>query len=97
MSSAGLCFVCRTSLAADDRGIRSVEFVGDAHNGPGRYATHMECAVGLRHRWLTRNNEGQLVPVTSKNAPKRPFAYRRLFACFFAWGAAKFQPQRRFE
>lgn len=97
MSSDGLCFVCRTSVASDDRGMRSIEFVGDAQYEPGRYASHGECAVGLRHKWLTRNKEGQLVPVTPKNAPKRPSWHKRLFTRFFAWGALKFQPARRFE
>ena len=97
MSSDGLCFVCRTPLVSDDRGMSSVEFVGDAHYEPGRYASHGECTVGLRHKWLTRNKEGQLVPLTLKNAPKPPSWYIRRIACFFAWGAAKFQPARRFE
>lgn len=97
MHSAGLCFVCRTSLAADDRGIQSIEFVGDAHNEPGRYAAHGSCAMGLRHQWLTRNKEGQLVPLTPKNAQKTPSWYNRLITRFFAWGTAKFQPARRFE
>lgn len=97
MSSDGLCFVCRTPIASDDRGMRSVEFIGDEHNESGRYAAHMECTTGLRHQWLTRNKDGQLVPLTRKNAPK-PLSWRKkLMARFFAWGAAKFQPQRRFE
>lgn len=97
MPSDGLCFVCHTSVASDDRGIRSIEFVGDAQHEAGRYPAHGGCTIGLRHRWLTRNKEGQLVPVTSKNAPKQLPWYNRLVARFFAWGAAKFQSARRFE
>lgn len=97
MPSDGLCFVCRIPLASDDRGMRSIEFVGDAHHEPGRYPAHGGCTIGLRYRWLTRNKDGQLVPVTSRDAPKRPSWYNRIIARFFAWGATKFQPARRFE
>ena len=97
MPSDGLCFVCRTSIANNDMGMRSVEFVGDAQYEHGRYAAHMECTAGLRHLWLTRNRNGQLVPLASRNAPRSLPWHSRLAARFFAWGMAKFQPQRRFE
>ena len=97
MPSDGLCFVCRAPITSDDRGMCSVEFVGDAQYEPGRYATHGGCAVGLRHKWLTYNKAGQLVSMTPKNAPKQPSWHKRLITCFFAWGATKFQPARRFE
>lgn len=97
MLSDGRCFVCCTPIAPDDRGMRSIEFVGDVHNEAGRYAAHGECSIGLRHQWLTRNTTGQLVPLTRKNAPKSLSWYRKIVTRFFAWGTAKFQPQRRFE
>ena len=84
-------------IAADDYGIQSIEFVGDAQDEIGRYATHAGCAIGLRHQWLIRNTEGQLVPLTSKNARKPRSWANRLISRFFAWGATKFQPTRRFE
>lgn len=97
MPSDGLCFVCRSPITANDMGNRSVEFIGDAQFEHGRYATHGDCAIGLRHQWLTRGADGGFVPLTPQNAPPRPPWYRRVIAKFFAWGATKFQPQRRFE
>ena len=97
MPSDGLCFVCRAPIVANDRGMRSVEFVGDAQFEYGRYATHGDCAIGLRHQWLRRGADGTLVRLTPKNAPPRPPWYLRLVARFFAWGARTFQPPRRFE
>ena len=97
MPSDGLCFVCRTPMAYNDKGNSSVEFVGDAQFEHGRYATHGGCAIGLRHQWLTRGGDWTLVPLTPKNAPARPPWYQRLIARFFAWGAATFQTPRRFE
>lgn len=97
MPSVGLCFVCHTPITSDDRGVRSVEFIGDAQSEMGRYAAHMDCTTGLRHQWLTRDKKGQLVPLTCKNAPKPLSWHKKIMARFFAWGTAKFQPQRRFE
>ena len=97
MPSAGLCFVCRDVIQQNDTGMRSIEFIGDAVDEPGRYAAHMACTIGLRHQWLTRDMHGILVPLTPKNAPRPLPWYRKIVAHFFAWGAAKFQPQRRFE
>lgn len=97
MPSDGLCFVCRGPMAPNDLGMRSVEFIGDAIFEAGRYATHGNCATGLRHHWLTRDHEGHLVPLTRRNAPPPPPWYQRLITRFFAWGVTKFQPPRRFE
>ena len=97
MSSDGRCFVCREHIQQNDLGMRSVEFIGDSTFEPGRYAAHMACTTGLRHQWLTRDIHGTLVPLTPKNAPKPLPWYRKIVARFFAWGATKFQPQRRFE
>ena len=96
MPSDGLCFVCHSTIAANDESMRSVEFVGDAQHEYGRYAVHGSCGIGLRHQWLTRSADGQLVPLTPKNAPGRKAWYHRVLSRFFAWGAAKFQGQRTF-
>ena len=86
MASDGVCFVCRNPIAHNE-GVHSIEFVGDTLFEPGRYATHMHCAQGLRHAWLKRALDGSLIKTGYTSAPslRLPW-YKRVLGRFFAWG-----------